>query len=298
MRKKRKEFSVLKWIIFPLNSVVLAGIVAYFNITVFGYHDGLPYTAIVALIRVFSILINRYTESDNRSLAKAAFIFEIVLTAALIVNACYSVSVQRKMSVAKMAESSQAQTIGEISKLRGSRTQREALKVVDKPQSAQSVFASVEQILFWLMVAELALYGLSSFTLFAIAKLTDDAREPERADEFPHTLEVKNTLPVKRQNFTAQKEPAKNHGSFNPEGLKRLRDALSDISFRLPGYSFKANVKDDCVWVVMVKANQGSQESVASAKAKLSLLDDAVKMERTAFRERLENFLRQNEFPL
>src|SRR5262245_28242937 len=213
MRKKRKEFSVLKWIIFPLNSVVLAGIVAYFNITVFGYHDGLPYTAIVALIGVFSILINRYTESDNRSLAKAAFVFEIFLTAALIVNACYSVSVQRKMSVARMAESSQKDTIGEIAKLKGSRTQREALKVVDKPTSAQSVFSDVENILFWIMVGELGLYGLSAFTLFALAKLIDDGEEEEIEEEFPRSIEVKNRLPAKRENFTAKKEPEKNHGS-------------------------------------------------------------------------------------
>src|SRR5262245_18243737 len=105
MRKKRKEFSVLKWIVFPLNSVVLAGIVAYFNVMDFGYRDGLPYTAIVCLIGVFSIVINKYTESDNLSLARAAFVFEIVLTAALIDNACYSVCVQLKMSVARQARS-------------------------------------------------------------------------------------------------------------------------------------------------------------------------------------------------
>ena len=100
MKSKRKDFSILKWIIFPLNSFVLAGIVAYFNLTVFGYRDGLPYTLVVCLIGVFAILINKYTESANRNLARAAFVFEIFLTLALITNATYSISVQRKMSVA------------------------------------------------------------------------------------------------------------------------------------------------------------------------------------------------------
>src|SRR5262245_19221681 len=85
---KRKEFSVLKWVIFPLNSVVLAGIIAFFNLRVFGLEDGLPYTCIVALIVHFGVIINKYTESDSRALARAAFVFEIVLTAALVVNAC------------------------------------------------------------------------------------------------------------------------------------------------------------------------------------------------------------------
>src|SRR5262245_7474411 len=121
MIRKKKEFSILKWVIFPLNSITLAAIVAFFNLSIFGYRDGLPYSIIVCLIGLFSIVINRYTESSNRTLARAAFIFEITLTVALIINACYSVSVQRRMSVARMAESSQAETIDKISKLRGSR---------------------------------------------------------------------------------------------------------------------------------------------------------------------------------
>jgi hypothetical protein len=86
--------------------------------------------------------------------------------------------------------------------------------------------------------------------------------------------------------------------SFDPEGLRRLRETLKDISFRLAGMSFKADVKEDAVWIRMMAANQGGQETVASAKAKLSLLDDAVRMERSAFRERLERFLKENGFEL
>jgi len=190
---RKKEFSILKWIIFPANSVILAAIIAYFNITVFGLRDGLPYSVIVGMIGLFSIVIVKYAESENKSLARAAFVFEIVLTAALIVNACYSVSVQRKMSVAKMGETSQKETIGEISKLKGSRTQREALKKIDKQETARSVFANVEEILFWIMAAELALYGLSAFTLFALAKLIEGEGSKTRSkaeNSFPAEIEV------------------------------------------------------------------------------------------------------------
>ncbi len=295
MQKQKKEFSILKWIVFPLNSVVLAAIIAYFNITVFGLRDGLPYSIIVGMIGVFSIVINKYTESENRSLARAAFVFEIVLTCALVINACYSVSIQRKMSVARMAESSQKDTIGEISKLKGSRTQREALKVVDKTVSAQSVFASVEDILFWIMACELALYGLSAFTLFALAKLVGDS---EIEEEFPASLDVRERVKVKPEKFTTKKETAKNHGSFNSEGLERLRGALRDISFRLHNHSFKSGVRGDAVWIYLMKAHHGTQESVASAKAELAILDDAMKMPREVFHARLENFLRENDFEI
>jgi hypothetical protein len=43
----------------------------------------------------------------------------------------------------------------------------------------------------------------------------------------------------------------------------------------------------------MMKVNQGTQETVASAKAELLILDDALKMPADRFRERLERFLRQ-----
>jgi len=98
-----------------------------------------------------------------------------------------------------MAETSQADTIEKISKLRGGRTQRDALQKLDKQESAQAVFANVEQVLFWIAVGELALYGLASFVLFALARLTDEARDPEKADEFPAVLELEKRAPMKRE---------------------------------------------------------------------------------------------------
>jgi hypothetical protein len=95
-----------------------------------------------------------------------------------------------------------------------------------------------------------------------------------------------------------QEKTPKTHVSFDPEGLKRLRETLKDISFRLRGLSFKVDVKDDAAWIRMMAANNSTQETVASAKAKLSILDDALKMPRDAFRKRLERFLQQNGFDL
>jgi hypothetical protein len=48
----------------------------------------------------------------------------------------------------------------------------------------------------------------------------------------------------------------------------------------------------------MMPANLGTQETVASAKGALEMPSDAMSMERNAFRERLERFLRQNGFEL
>ena len=80
--------------------------------------------------------------------------------------------------------------------------------------------------------------------------------------------------------------------------MRILREALSDISFRLHGFSFKAKTKGDAVWILMVRANKGTQETISSAKAEIDILVDAMRMEREAFRERLEKFLRENGFEI
>jgi hypothetical protein len=82
------------------------------------------------------------------------------------------------------------------------------------------------------------------------------------------------------------------------EGLKALRATLRAISARLPGLSFKVSVTGNVIWIVMMVANHGTQETVASARAALSILDDALTMKPDAFRERLESFLKKRGFEI
>jgi hypothetical protein len=148
---------------------------------------------------------------------------------------------------------------------------------------------------WWIRVAGFGELALAIVTLIFVrtrAAMTNAIR----VEDFPHEIDagvVEKCLPARRENFAKKKERAKNHASFDPEGLKRLREALRDTSFRLPGLSFKSYVRGDAVWILMMKANQGPQETVASAKAELLILDDALKMPADRFRERLERFLRQ-----
>jgi len=129
--------------------------------------------------------------------------------------------------------------------------------------------------------------------------VTDDDEE-----EFPDSLDIATQTPARRSDFAKthvsfeRKKTPKTHVSFDFEGLRRLCEALKDITFRLAVLSFKADVKEDAVWIRMMAANQGTQETVASAKATLKILSDAMTMPRDAFRERLERFLRENEFEI
>jgi hypothetical protein len=150
----------------------------------------------------------------------------------------------------------------------------------------------------WVRITNFGELILAALTLIFIRNWTAKTNSPRADDEFPREIEVENRLPAKREKFSPKKGSTKDYGPSNSEGLNRLREALKDISFRLHKRSFKARVKGDAVWILMVKARFGTQETIHSARAKLGLLDDAVKMERTAFRERLERFLKENEFEL
>lgn len=177
---------------------------------------------------------------------------------------------------------------------------------LEKPRAPAS--SSVDFMTRWDSAIRLANFGeliLAVITLIYIRNRSAKTNAPEEADqadqaeaEFPEELDVEARGPVKAGKFSTKKETTKEHAPFNSEGLKRLREALSDISFRLHGFSFKSQIKGDAIWILMVRARHGTQETVASAKAKLSILDDAMKMPRKAFRERLEKFLRENDFQI
>ncbi len=86
--------------------------------------------------------------------------------------------------------------------------------------------------------------------------------------------------------------------TINKAGLKRLREALKLIAFHNSPMSFKVDVKTDYVWIRAMKSEHREQSTIASAKASLTILDEALTMEPGEFRERLERFLKKRGFPL
>jgi hypothetical protein len=82
------------------------------------------------------------------------------------------------------------------------------------------------------------------------------------------------------------------------EGLQRLQACLKLIEFRHSPMQFKVDLNDDHIWIRAIESPNGEQLTTHSAKAALSILDDALTMEPGAFRERLETFLRKRGFEL
>jgi len=282
-----------------LDSVTLLFVVAHFSFLMWVYGHLSTLKNAEADYKVAIATYNaeaRAVQSGNEKIAEAlAKVAENEKQRARIEN---DTAYQQRKAVERGA---QIRTAGRVGSIAGniSTSPVELAKPPDPPKDS-----SADYLTRWDSTIRLANFGelgLAILTLIYIrvrSSLTNAPRVVDEVEEFPDEIDTENRLPVKREKFSPKKGTTKEHVPFDSEGLRRLRETLKDISFRLAGLSFKSVVKGDAVWILMVRANQGSQETVSSAKATLSILDDALKMAPAAFRERLENFLRENGFEI
>lgn len=164
-------------------------------------------------------------------------------------------------------------------------------------------YATAVQLIFGLLCG-LAMLINNFIRLYA----DEPAPEP---DEFLHELEVGNRLPIKRQNLAPKattqddivddtRSQQKTTQGVKHPGLGRLREALKLIAFANPPGHFKVDLKPelkpDYLIIRHMESNRGDESTTHSVRAKLHLLNDALKMEPGAFRTRLEKFLRENSF--
>lgn len=216
-----------KWSLMTVVILGLAGVVVWFNLRVFGLADGAPYIAVVAFIVLVSMLVTRHIKRHpvTANFIKAAFIFEVMLTLCLGVNAAYSLSVMREMSIAGQSEARQAenvkttsQTVEAIAKLKSPAAQRAAARALEAQQNAPSqvisraeVFASKDQVLFWIMIAELAVAMLATFTLLGLSVFDKDLSGVPDFLERPEAKQARQSVPA-----YAQVSPSIGAGSQKP----------------------------------------------------------------------------------
>src|SRR5262249_29175503 len=109
-----------------------------------------------------------------------------------------------------------------------------------------------------------------------------------------------HTVWLENGHTDAEKKATRVASEANVEGLKKLREVLSAIAFQYGPTHFFSDAKWDrgYVWIRQRKSENGVARTVSSARARISILDDAVRMDRDKFRERLEKFLRENGFEI
>lgn len=175
-----KDFSVLKWFIFPAITVGLAAGIAYFNINLFGLGGSVLYLIALAVVNAVSLVLLNFSGSPKRPVRIAAFTFEGLLIAALLINIAYSLGAQRDLSLVRQAGADRAAEIEQISKLRGGRAQREALKTTSAVVDVRTAFGSFEAVLFYVMVAELGLSLGGLFLVYGLAAIKPGVRKIPR----------------------------------------------------------------------------------------------------------------------
>src|SRR5262249_40343314 len=176
-----------------------------------------------------------------------------------------------------------------------------ATSVIELERPVKPQESSAAYLVRWdayIRLANLAELLLACATLIVIRNRSAMTNSPVGIpDIFPAKV-YRSPVPAPVANFTTKKEPGKNHASskFSAEGLNKLRAALSDISFGLHKRSFKCKVKNDCVWIFLMRARSGTQETISSTRATLQILNDAQETPRDKFARRLEEFLKARGF--
>jgi len=183
MTEPKKEFSVMKWVFFPALTLALGLIVAFVNLKVFGWDNGFVYVVLLGVIVCFSIAINRYTGSENKKLAFAAFLCEIFLVCSLIANAGYSLYVMRNMVIADHATEESKATLDTISRLKSRRAQDRAVTKMGEIKSSAQTFKEHEFYLLCLFIAECLIYAISLFVLVGLAQIWPSPVERKQIQE-------------------------------------------------------------------------------------------------------------------
>ncbi len=205
--RNKQEFGIAKWFFVISLTAVLGGIVAYFNLRIFGQEDGMPYVLAIVVMGGIAIGVAHYTGSENKMMRTAAFTCDVALFVVLIISAAYSISGLRELSLARQIGEERSTAIKEVGNLKSKQAQLEATRWLaakdSDNESMQATFKRYERPLFWLMIAEVGLSGLACFLLFGISHLRDDnhdgipdvvqSKKVARPDqqEFPESLDVK-----------------------------------------------------------------------------------------------------------
>lgn len=172
----KKDFSILKWLIFPLLILAFAAGIAYNSTKIFGAEGSVAYYLILLGIFVISLVMILHTskhqnESGEKIIlpsTKAAFGFECGLMLALGVTLVCSIYVARQMAGNKEAAASDVQMVQAVGKLKSAKAQANLSKNIKPTGDIAAAFASAESLMFWPLVAELGLALAGLMTVFGL----------------------------------------------------------------------------------------------------------------------------------
>lgn len=168
-RKMKKDFSLIKWFIFPLLVLIGAVSLAYCSTEIFGFEGSFPYYLVLGGIFIISfILILHCGNDENRPAQIAAFAFESIGIIVLIVVCGIAIAAMREISSIRKVQGSNNQSIEAISKLKSRSAQATLAKTAVAPVNEAEVIAKIETRLNYGFAFECGVYFIGLFTVYGL----------------------------------------------------------------------------------------------------------------------------------
>lgn len=198
----KKNFSIMKWIIFPLLVLAFGSGIIFVSVKIFDVEGSIPSILLILICFAISLIFVLHTSNHNvKSAMIAAFAFECLGVLALAVTLICSIVVLREFSGAtKTIESNTAaklvneqektKQITALGGLKSATAQRTLAKAITKPANKKDeptktegeltldgVYTKAERFLFWPLVGEAGVYLIGLLVVFGLVQFLGESSE-------------------------------------------------------------------------------------------------------------------------
>lgn len=188
-----KNFSILKWIIFPILVLAFGCGISYVSITIFGLAGSVPSILLICVCLAISLIFILHTSNHRiKSAMIAAFTFECLGITALGITLICSIIILRQFSgVSETIKTNNeqelkvgAQTTEQlklISQMKSASAQRNAVKIVKSDETKSqsdsvtlsSIYDKAESYLLYPLIGEASVYLLGLLIVFGLVQFNE-----------------------------------------------------------------------------------------------------------------------------
>ena len=238
-----KDFSILKWLIFPAVTIGLTIGIAIFNVRTFGWAGSFLYLIALGVVNAISFVMIHFTGFTKRPVRFSAYIFEGLLILALLINVSYSLSAQRDLSLVAQAGESHEKQLEQVSKLKSGRAQAAAIGQLSNVVDIRTAFGQFDAVLFWVMVSELGLSLGGLFTVYGLAAIRPGSRRMPRGSFYgPQSVRVASEPEKPSIGFLDRLKS--NRGQINANGSISEAERNPTAALRITGQASGVRVRE------------------------------------------------------
>lgn len=97
MATQKKDFSVIKWILFPIIGLLPVIGIIFANTEIFGFKGSFPYYLALAVAFICGLVLIHFSDNPRKPVSRASYIFKALTLAVLGLNCAVSLSAMRKL---------------------------------------------------------------------------------------------------------------------------------------------------------------------------------------------------------